>query len=125
MFPPPHYVLFEPYNDVKMQKLWKEYKEKHSQAEYDEIDAAYVSSSEVFLPQFENIITKRGSKPTRIILIWHSEFLTFATQQMIRRLLETRSFKCRVWFHTENFSTLQSAIQSRCIIKKVCPLLVI
>ena len=34
---------------------------------------------------------------------------------MLRRLLEQRSFRCRVWFHIEE-PVLQSAILSRCIV---------
>jgi hypothetical protein len=39
-----------------------------------------------------------------------------ACQQMLRRSLEQRSFRCRVWFHIEE-PLLQSAIISRCIVK--------
>jgi len=55
----------------------------------------------------------------RVLLIWHSEFLTFACQQMLRRKLEQKSFKNRVWFHVENPTTIQSAIISRCITKRI------
>jgi hypothetical protein len=34
---------------------------------------------------------------------------------MLRRSLEQRSFRCRVWFHIEE-PTLQQAILSRCIV---------
>jgi DNA polymerase III delta prime subunit len=55
----------------------------------------------------------------RILIIWHSEFLTFACQQMLRRQLEQRSFKNRVWFHIEDPTSLQQAILSRCITKRM------
>jgi hypothetical protein len=41
-----------------------------------------------------------------------------ACQQMLRRSLEQRSFRCRVFFHIEE-PTLQSAILSRCIVKTI------
>ena len=37
-----------------------------------------------------------------------------ACQQMLRRSMEKRSYKNRVWFHTEEPDGLQSAILSRC-----------
>jgi hypothetical protein len=37
---------------------------------------------------------------------------------MLRRSLEQRSFRCRVWFHIEE-PTLQAAIVSRCIVTTV------
>jgi DNA polymerase III delta prime subunit len=51
--------------------------------------------------------------------VLHSEFLTFSCQQMLRRYLEQRSFKCRVWFHVEDPTVIQSAIISRCIVKRM------
>jgi hypothetical protein len=44
--------------------------------------------------------------------------LSLACQQMLRRSLEQRSFRCRVWFHIEEPS-LQSAIVSRCIVQSI------
>jgi len=41
--------------------------------------------------------------------------LSLACQQMLRRSLEQRSFRCRVWFHIEE-PTVQSALISRCIV---------
>jgi len=35
---------------------------------------------------------------------------------MLRRSLEQRSFRCRIWFHIEE-PVLQAAILSRCIVK--------
>ena len=46
--------------------------------------------------------------------------MSLACQQMLRRSLEQRSFRCRVWFHIEE-PTLQSAIVSRCIVQSLPP----
>ena len=122
-YPPPHYILFEPLNDVETQKVWLEYKEKHKhECEFAEIDAAEINTVETFAPWFHNWISQTPEKQgirIRVLLVWHSEFLTFSCQQMLRRSLEERSFKCRVWFHVEDPTTLQSAIQSRCIVKRM------
>jgi DNA polymerase III delta prime subunit len=122
-YPPPHYILFEPLNDTETQKVWKDYKIKfENECEFSEIDAAEINDVGMFAPWFYNWISqvseKRG-KRLRILIIWHSEFLTFSCQQMIRRSLEERSFKCRVWFHVEDPTTIQPAIQSRCIVKRM------
>lgn len=122
-FPPPHYVLFEPLNDRQTLIMWNEYKEKHSQnCEFEEIDACSYFSSELFTPLFDTWISKipiKQSTKIRVLIIWHAEFLTFACQQMLRRKLEQRSFKNRVWFHVENPTSIQSAIISRCITKRI------
>jgi DNA polymerase III delta prime subunit len=122
-FPPPHYVLFEPLNDRNTKDAWEAYKEAHSdKCEFDEIDAASVFSVETFAPWFDMWISRvprKQSTRLRILIIWHAEFLTFACQQMLRRQLEQRSFKNRVWFHIEDPTTLQSAIFSRCITKRI------
>jgi DNA polymerase III delta prime subunit len=122
-FPPPHYLLFEPLNDTETTKIWKEYKSQYSdRCEFSEVDAAEINSVDTFAPWFDNWISqvpKRKTTRYRILLILHSEFLTFSCQQMLRRSLENRSFKCRVWFHVEDPSTLQGAIQSRCIVKRM------
>jgi hypothetical protein len=122
-FPPPHYVLFEPLNDVETKNAWERYKQDHSDVcEFDEINAASMFSVETFAPWFDiwiSSIPKKQTTRLRILLIWHSEFLTFACQQMLRRQLEQRSFKNRVWFHVEDPTTLQSAILSRCITKRM------
>jgi hypothetical protein len=122
-FPPPHYILFEPLNNKETLRVWSKYKEHHSDAcEFDEIDASVVFSAELFAPWFDTWITsttkKQGTR-LKILIIWHSEFLTFACQQIMRRQLEQRSFKNRVWFHVEDHSTLQPAIISRCITKRM------
>ena len=122
-YPPPHYILFEPLNDVETGKAWQEYKVLHNKnCEFAEIDAAVINTVESFSPWFYNWISQvaeKQEKRIRILLVWHAEFLTFSCQQMIRRSLEERSFKCRVWFHVEDPSTLQPAIQSRCIVKRM------
>jgi DNA polymerase III delta prime subunit len=121
-YPPPHYLFFEPLNDVETINMWKSYKESHVDCEFDQIDAAEVNSVDTFSPWFENWVNRVPNSQTtrfRILLILHSEFLTYSCQQMLRRSLEQRSFKCRVWFHIEDPSTIQPAIQSRCIIKRI------
>jgi len=123
VYPPPHYILFEPLNDIETQKVWAEYKKTHGDiCEYTEIDGAEVNSVESFAPWFYNWISqvpKKQSQHIRILMVYHSEFLTFSCQQTIRRSLEERSFKCRVWFHVEDPSTIQPAIQSRCVVKRI------
>jgi DNA polymerase III delta prime subunit len=123
VYPPPHYILFEPLNDVETQNVWKDYKTLHEDTcEFSEIDAAEINSVDTFAPWFYNWISQvavKQSNRVRILLVYHAEFLTFSCQQMIRRSLEERSFKCRVWFHIEDPSTIQPAIQSRCIVKRM------
>lgn len=122
-YPPPHYLLFEPLNDVETKKEWESYKLKHaSTCEFSEIDAAEMNSVDTFAPWFENWITQTPLKQStrmRVLLIFHAEFLTYSCQQMLRRSLEQRSFKSRVWFHVEDPTTVQPAIQSRCIVKRM------
>ncbi len=121
-YPPPHYLFFEPLNDVETLKIWNNYKHSHTDCEYDEVDAAETNSVDTFSPWFENWITKTSkfqSTRFRILLILHAEFLTYSCQQMLRRSLEQRSFKCRVWFHIEDPSMIQPAIMSRCVIKNL------
>lgn len=122
-YPPPHYLFFEPLNDIETLQLWSSYKEKYSDTcEFDIVDAAEMNSVDTFSPWFENWIVRIPSLQTtrfRILLILHSEFLTYSCQQMLRRSLEQRSFKCRVWFHVEDPSTIQPAIMSRCVVKQL------
>jgi len=119
-YPPPHYLLFEPLNDRNTLDEWKIYKSNNQKScEFMEIDAAEINSVDTFAPWFDNWITQLSSTRYRILLILHSDFLTFSCQQMLRRSLENRSFKCRVWFHVEDPTLIQSAIQSRCIIKRM------
>jgi DNA polymerase III delta prime subunit len=122
-YPPPHYLFFEPLNDIETLQLWSSYKEKHSDTcEFEVVDAAEVNSVDTFSPWFENWIARVPSLQTtrfRVLLILHAEFLTYSCQQMLRRSLEQRSFKCRVWFHIEDPSTIQPAIVSRCVVKQM------
>lgn len=122
-FPCPHYFLFEPLNDVETKKLWETYKLKYSHVyEFEELDAAEINSVDTFTPMFDNWITRIPRKQgirLKILLILHSEFLTYSCQQMLRRSLEQRSFRCRVWFHVEDPTYMQPAIQSRCIVKRI------
>ena len=122
-YPPPHYILFEPLNDSETRNLWINYKKEHcTTCEFDEIDASSIFSIETFAPWFDSWITRtprNQSTKIRVLLIWHTEFLTFACQQILRRQLEQRSFKNRVWFHVEDPTSLQSAIVSRCITKRI------
>lgn len=122
-YPPPHYILFEPLNDIQTQKVWGEYKTNHKETcEFTEVDATELNTVDTFAPWFHNWISQVPGKQTmlfKILIVWHAEFLTFSCQQMIRRSLEERSFKCRVWFHIEDPTTLQPAIQSRCIVKRM------
>ena len=119
MFPPPHYVLFEPLDDHSTLAEWARYKKAHPDCDYQMIDAAHISSVESFTPAFEEWMTRKSSHRTRILLVLHSEFLTFSCQQVLRRYLEQRSFKCRVWFHVEDPTQVQPAILSRCITKRI------
>ena len=123
LFPPPHYFLFEPLNERETLKLWSEYKEQYTKdCEFSEVDAAELNSVDNFAPWFDNWISQvpaRQSTRFRILLILHAEFLTYSCQQMLRRSLEQRSFKCRVWFHVEDPTNIQSAIMSRCITKRI------
>ncbi len=119
-FPPPHRVLYEPLNDRETLALWTAYKAAHiHEADFEEVDAAVMNGMEDFAKWFNQWITFAPSRQgvrIRVLLIWHAHFLSLACQQMLRRSLEQRSFRCRVWFHIEE-PTLQSAILSRCIVK--------
>lgn len=119
-FPPPHRVLYEPLNDVETHKTWNAYKIAHEhEADFEEVDAAEMNGMEDFAKWFNQWITFVPSRPgvrVRVLMIWHAHFLSLACQQMLRRSLEQRSFRCRVWFHIEE-PALQAAIVSRCIVK--------
>ena len=119
-FPPPHRVLYEPLNDRETMILWKTYTAAHRhEADFEEVDAAHMNSMEDFAKWFNQWITfvpSRVGVRVRILMVWHAHFLSLACQQMLRRSLEQRSFRCRVWFHIEE-PTLQAAILSRCIVK--------
>lgn len=119
-FPPPHRVLYEPLNDREALDVWTAYKTAHEhEADFEEVDAATMNGMEDFAKWFNQWITFAPSRPSvrvRILMVWHAHFLSLACQQMLRRSLEQRSFRCRIWFHIEE-PTLQAAILSRCIVK--------
>ena len=115
--PPPHMVLHEPLDDKSTRIFWREYVSQYSEeVEPSELDAAETCSVEEFSKQFEIWVTSKSSKRIKLLMVWHAHFLSLACQQMLRRSLEQRSFRCRVWFHVEE-PTLQAAIVSRCIVK--------
>jgi DNA polymerase III delta prime subunit len=121
-FPCPHYILYEPLNDTETIKFVERYKEKfRDRIEVEEIDACILYSSDMFSQRFSSWISEipKQTGNLRIMIVWHAEFLTSACQQMLRRQLEQRSFRNRVWFHVENPSGIQSAIVSRCITKRM------
>ena len=123
-FPPPHRILYECLNDRETKTLWDAYKTKYAdQCEFEEVDAAVSNSMDDFARWFAQWIgfapAKRSTR-VRVLLIWHAHFLSLACQQMLRRSLEQRSFRCRVWFHIEE-PLLQQAIVSRCIVTTVLP----
>lgn len=119
-FPPPHTILYEPLNDRQTQSLWSDYKKKHiHECDFEETDAAIMNSMEDFAQWFSQwvvFVPTRASVRIRVLMIWHAHFLSLACQQMLRRSLEQRSFRCRVFFHIEQ-PCLQSAILSRCIVR--------
>lgn len=119
-FPPPHRVLYEALNDRETQRLWTEYKTQYAdQADFEEVDAAVSNGMDDFAKWFTQWMSFAPSRPgvrCRILMVWHAHFLSLACQQMLRRSLEQRSFRCRVWFHIEE-PVLQQAILSRCIVK--------
>jgi hypothetical protein len=119
-FPPPHRVLYEALNDRETQLHWNAYKEKFAeQCEFEEVDAAVMNGMEDFakwVVQWMSFVPQRAGIRYRVLMVWHAHFLSLACQQMLRRSLEQRSFRCRIWFHIEE-PTLQSAILSRCIVK--------
>jgi DNA polymerase III delta prime subunit len=123
-FPPPHMLFHEPMEDREMIRTWKEYTAAHAtDLDTCEIDAADVCSVEEFGRIFEIWVTSKSSKRIKLLMVWHAHFLSLACQQALRRWLETKSYRARVWFHAEYVNNIQSAIQSRCILRKLeCPL---
>ena len=115
-------VFYEPLNDIETEKLWTAYKTAHKDAaDFEDVDAAVMNSMEDFAKWFAQWTTFAPSRPSvrvRVLMIWHAHFLSLACQQMLRRSLEQRSFRCRVFFHIEE-PLLQSAILSRCILRNV------
>lgn len=118
-FPPPHRVLYERLNDRETERVWSAYKAAHATAaDFDEVDAAVMNGMDDFAKWFTQWMAFAPSRPSvrvRVLMVWHAHFLSLACQQMLRRSLEQRSFRCRVWFHIEE-PTLQPAILSRCIV---------
>ena len=118
-FPPPHRVLYEALNDRETQRVWTEYRTQYADVgEFEEVDAAVLNGMDDFAKWFTQWMAFAPSRPSvrcRVLLVWHAHFLSLACQQMLRRSLEQRSFRCRVWFHIEE-PTLQQAILSRCIV---------
>jgi hypothetical protein len=119
-FPPPHMVWHEPLDDQNTRAIWTEYIAKHS-ANLDpfELDAAEVCNVDEFSRRFEIWVTSKSTKRVKVLMVWHAHFLSLACQQTLRRWLETKSYRCRVWFHVEMLNNVQSAIVSRCILKYV------
>lgn len=119
-FPPPHHVLYEALNDRSTREFWNTYKTAHAhECDFEEIDAAVMNSMDDFAKWFAQWMSFAPTRPgvrIRLLMIWHAHFLSLSCQQMLRRTLEQRSFRCRVWFHIEE-PVLQPAIVSRCIVK--------
>lgn len=121
-FPPPHRVLYEALNDRTTHDWVSSYKAAHShEADFEEVDAAQMNSMDDFakwVAQWMSFTPSRPGVRCRILVVWHAHLLSLACQQMLRRSLEQRSFRCRVWFHIEE-PTLQAAILSRCIVTRM------
>lgn len=121
-FPPPHRVLYEPCNDRSTQAFVTSYTAAHGHvADIESVDAAQMNSMDDFakwVAQWMSFTPSRPDIRCRILIVWHSHLLSLACQQMLRRSLEQRSFRCRVWFHIEE-PTLQAAIVSRCIVTRM------
>ena len=117
-FPPPHRVWFEPLEERETRAVWKSYISAHA-ADLDihELDAAEVYSVEEFSTAFETWISAKSSKRIKLLMVWHAHFLSLACQQVLRRWMEVKSYRCRIWFHMELLNSVQSAILSRCILK--------
>uniref|UniRef100_A0A6C0M2X5 Uncharacterized protein n=1 Tax=viral metagenome TaxID=1070528 RepID=A0A6C0M2X5_9ZZZZ len=120
-FPPPHRILFECLNDRNTRAYWQDVKTTYAdRCDFEEIEATEHNSVEEFSAWLTQWLSFAPTQPHRIrlLMIWHAHFLSAACQQMMRRSLETRSFKCRVWFHLEE-PTLQHAIVSRCVVTRM------
>jgi hypothetical protein len=125
-FFPPHRILYEPLNDRATGDHWTQLVATHKhECDFESVDAAELNSVEEFAPwltTWMSFTTSSTRIRIRVLLIWHAHFLSPACQQVLRRSLENRSFKCRVWFHIEEPS-LQSAIVSRCTVTTFPPYL--
>ena len=122
LFPPPHRILFESLNDRTSKAAWDTYvaTNKH-RCDFEEVDAARINSIDDFAPwmtQWMSFVPSQAHVRIRVLMVWHAHFLTSACQQMLRRSLEQRSFRCRIWFHIEE-TLLQPAIVSRCIVTRM------
>jgi hypothetical protein len=117
--PPPHMLFYEPMEDRATLRAWEQYKKQHTNIDFHEIDAAVYFSVEEFGRMFEMWVSSKSSKRIKLLMVWHAHFLSLACQQALRRLLETKSFRSRVWFHVEFMNNVQSAIVSRCIVRRL------
>ena len=116
MFPPPHRILFECLNDRSTRELWNAaVQENKHRCDFEEVDAAEKNSIDDFAPWLTEWMSFAGQHRIRVLIVWHAHFLSAACQQVLRRSLEQRSFKCRIWFHIEE-PILQPAIVSRCVV---------
>lgn len=107
-------------DDREMIRVWNEYRSTHAaDLETFEIDAATVCSVDEFGRLFEIWVTSKSSKRVKLLMVWHAHFLSLACQQSLRRWLETKSYRSRVWFHVEYVNNVQMAIQSRCISREL------
>jgi DNA polymerase III delta prime subunit len=122
LFPPPHRILYEVLNDRSSRDAWNIYvKANKHRCDFEEVDAAKTNSIDDFAPwvaQWMSFTPSQAHIRIRVLIVWHAHFLTAACQQMLRRSLEQRSFRCRIWFHIEE-PLLQPAIVSRCIVTKM------
>jgi DNA polymerase III delta prime subunit len=113
-------LFHEPMDDREMIRVWNEYRTTHAaDLETFEIDAATVCSVDEFGKLFEIWVTSKSSKRIKLLMVWHAHFLSLACQQSLRRWLETKSYRSRVWFHVEYVNNVQTAIQSRCISREL------
>lgn len=112
-------VWYEPLNDRAMALAWAEVRTAHPEAEYTEVDAAQMNSIEEFSAWFDQWTLRLSTARVRILLVWHAHCLSSSCQQMLRRSMEKRSFKCRVWFHIEEPHALQPAILSRSVVRRL------
>ena len=113
-------LFHEPLDDREMIRVWKEYTTTHAgELDIHEIDAATVCSVDEFGRLFEIWVTSKSAKRVKLLMVWHAHFLSLACQQSLRRWLETKSYRSRVWFHVEYINNVQMAIQSRCISKQI------
>lgn len=121
-FPPPHRILYEPLNDRATQAFVSSYTAAHRhEADVEDVDAAQMNSMDDFakwVTQWMSFAPSRPEVRCRILVVWHAHLLSLACQQMLRRSMEQRSFRCRVWFHIEE-PTLQAALVSRCIVSRI------